>query len=111
MVQKQPQQVAWSDPEMIGEIGDRGFFEESLLNEPHAPRDGGRRPVPCRAPWRRFRSAAQAWPKARPFGGSHRGKELNIPGFCGRTPQTWATIDAGCPHPCEKHAVEGRVPR
>jgi hypothetical protein len=25
VVQKQPQQVAWSDPEMIGEIGDEAF--------------------------------------------------------------------------------------
>ena len=111
MVQKQPQQVAWSDPEIIGEIGDRGFFEESLLNEPHAPRDGGRRPIPCRASWRRFRSAAQAWPKARPLGGSRRGKEPNILGLCGSHPADRATIDAGCPHACEKHAVEGRVPR
>jgi hypothetical protein len=92
-------------------MGDRGFFEESLLNEPHASRDGGRRPIPCRAPWRRFRSAGQAWQKARPFGGSRRGKEPNILGLCGSHPADRATIDAGCPHACEKHAVEGRVPR
>ena len=111
MAKKKPQKVARSDPEAIGEIRYRGFIEESLLDQPHSSRNGGCRPAPRRAARRRFGSAAQTRPEARPLSRGCRGKELNILGLRGPDRANRATVDAGRPNAREKHSVEGPVPR
>ena len=78
MAKKQSQEVAWPDPEPIGEIRDRGFIEKPLVDQPHSSYDGSSCPVPDRASWCRFGSTAQTWPEPRPLGRSCRGKEQNI---------------------------------
>jgi hypothetical protein len=111
MVKKQPQQVARSDPETIGEIRNRGFIEKPLLDQPHSSRDRGSCPIPDRAPWCGFGSAAQTRPEARSLGRSCRGKELNILGLRRPYRANRTAVDAGGPHTGEKHAIEGAVPR
>jgi hypothetical protein len=77
-----------ADPEVIREIADRRFVEKASLDQPHGPRDGGSRAVPCRAPRRCFGPAAQTWSKARSFGGGGgRKKNWTFWDFAGRTRQ------------------------
>ena len=103
--------MARPDPETIGEIGHRGFIEETLFDQAHSSRNGSCRPAPRGTPRCRFGSTAQTWPEARPFSASRRRKELNILGLRGTHRANRATVDAGRPHTCEKPAIEARVPR
>jgi MFS family permease len=101
--------VARPDAEVIRKFGNRGFVEESFLDQPQPPRDGRRRAVPCRAPRRRFGSAAQTRPKACPFSGGCRGEELNVLRFRRPHSADRAAVNPGCPHSSEKDAIEGGI--
>jgi hypothetical protein len=106
VLKKEPPQMPRADPEVIREIADRRFVEKASLDQPHAPRDGGSRAVPCRAPRRCFGPAAQTWSKARPFGGGGGRKKLDVLGFRGPHTADRTAVDASCAHAGEKHPIE-----
>jgi hypothetical protein len=81
VLKKEPRQMPRADPEVIREIADRRFVEKASLDQPHGPRDGGSRAVPCRAPRRCFGPAAQTWSKARSFGGGGGRKKTGRSGI------------------------------
>ena len=87
--------MSWPNTKAIGKFGNRGFIQESFLDQTHTARHRRCSSAPRGASWCRLGAAAKAWPEACPLRGGCRTKEQDIRRSGGSHRTDWTAIDPG----------------
>ena len=103
--------MSWPNTKAIGKFGNRGFIQESFLDQTHTARHRRCSSAPRGASWCRLGAAAKAWPEACPLRGGCRTKEQDIRRSGGSHRTDWTTVDPGSSNAREECAIERPISR